>query len=71
MPVPSNNRAQSRLPRILLFLDCSNAIAMCELLFPIIGNKLRLHGSCQGDGGRSFKEKLVSVTLSIGERCDN
>jgi hypothetical protein len=36
-----------------------------------IGNKLRLHGSCQGDFSRSFKEKLVSVTLSIGERCDN
>src|SRR6476469_8133293 len=36
-----------------------------------IGNKLRLHGSCQGDFSRSFKEKLVSVTLSLGERCDN
>src|SRR4028119_89342 len=36
-----------------------------------IGNKLRLHGSCQGDFSRSFKEKLVNVTLSIGERCDN
>jgi hypothetical protein len=37
----------------------------------VIGNKLRLHGSCQGDFSRSFKEKLVSVTLSLGERCDN
>jgi eukaryotic-like serine/threonine-protein kinase len=36
-----------------------------------IGNKLRLHGSCQGDFSRSFKEKLVSVTLSIWQRCDN
>jgi hypothetical protein len=37
----------------------------------LIGNKLRLHGSCQGDLSRSFKEKLVSVTLSLRERCDN
>jgi CRISPR-associated protein Cmr6 len=53
------------------FRVCSNC-GQDNILRPvIIGNKLRLHGSCQGDFSIRFKEKLVSVTLSVGERGNN